>query len=209
MGNALLPIQTIPLSNFEADLKVMFDNCSQSTFIKTKVAKKLKLKGILVNYILVCTDGSEKEMRGFIYKLSLRDMSGEHHELEAIGIEKLSTAYAGVKVVNIKEAVKNNPACRSLTEVKLERTGGELDLLVGSDLAHLHPKAVAEVGSLSLLKSKFSTGWTMMGHHKDHLILMGRNKGVKASVCAVKRIRVADIFETNKQHGWHQRSTIS
>ena len=110
MGNALLPIQTIPLSNFEADLKVMFDNCSQSTFIKTKVAKKLKLKGILVNYILVCTDGSEKEMRGLIYKLSLRDMSGEHHELEAIGLEKLSTAYAGVKVVNIKEAVKNNPA---------------------------------------------------------------------------------------------------
>ena len=115
--------------------------------------------------------------------------------MEAIGLEKLSTAYAGVKVVNIKEAVKNNPACRSLTEDKLGRTGGELDLLVGSDLAHLHPKAVTEVGSLSLLKSKFSTGWTMMGHHKDHLILIGKSKGVKANVCAVKRIKVADIFD--------------
>ena len=98
MGNALLPIQSIPLSNSKVQLRVMFDNCSQSTFIKTKVAKKLKLKGVLVNYILICTDGSEKEMQGLIYKLSLRDMSGEHHELEAIGIEKLSTHYAGAKV---------------------------------------------------------------------------------------------------------------
>ena len=35
----------------------------------------------------------------------------------------------------------------------------------------------------------------MMGHHKDHLILMSKNKGVKANVCAVKRIKVADIFD--------------
>ena len=80
MGETLLPIQMIPVTNKDVVIRVMFDNCSQSTFIKTKIAKKLKLKGILVNYILVCTDGSEKEMRGFIYKLSLRDMSGEHHE---------------------------------------------------------------------------------------------------------------------------------
>ena len=101
----------------------MFDNCSQSTFIKTKVAKRLKLKGILVNYILICTDGSEKEMQGLIYKLSLKDMSGEHHELEAIGIEKLSTHYAGAKVVNLMDPLKDVPACKSLTEEKLKRTG--------------------------------------------------------------------------------------
>ena len=204
MGNALLPIQTIPLSNFEADLRVMFDACSQSTFIRNNTAKMLKLKGVLVNYILVCTDGSEKEMKGFIYKLNLRDMSGHHHELEAIGLDKLSTAYTGVKVVNLREVFKENPLCRSLTEAKLERAGGELDLLVGSDLAHLHPKAVAEVGSLSLLKSKFSTGWTMMGHNKDHLILEGKNKGVKVNVCAVKNIKVAEIFD-NKRHKRHAR----
>ena len=67
--------------------------------------------------------------------------------------------------------------------------------MIGTDLAHLHPKGVAEVGSLSILKSKFSTGWTMMGHHRDHLVLTGKNKGVKVNVCAVKRIKVADIFD--------------
>ena len=196
MGDALLPIQKIPLSNFEAELRVMFDNCSQSTFIRTKTAKKLKLKGVLIDYILICTDGSERKMRGFLYKLSLRDMSGELHELEAIGINKLSTAYAGVKVVNLKKVLNNVPTCRSLTEDKLERESGELDLLIGSDLAHLHPKSVADVGSLSIMKSKFSTGWTMMGHHKDHLILTGKEKGVKANVCAVKKIKVTDFFDT-------------
>ena len=106
-------------------------------------------------------------MQGLIYKLSLKDMSGEHHELEAIGIEKLSTHYAGAKVVNLMKTLKDVPACKSFTEEKLKRTGGELDLLIGTDLAHLHPKGVAEVGSLSILKSKFSTGWTMMGHSLD------------------------------------------
>ena len=51
--------------------------------------------------------------------------------------------------------------CNSVTDVKLARTAGPVDLLVGSDLAHLHPKCVANIGKLSLMISSFVTGWTM------------------------------------------------
>ena len=195
MGEALLPIQMIPLSNFDADLRVMFDNCSQSTFILTKTAQRLGLKGILIHYILICTDGSKKKMKGYLYHLSLRDITGEKHEFEAVGIDKLSSSYSGLKVIGIKKKLKYLPNFRSLSDEKLTREGGELDLLIGSDLAQLHPKGVTDIDQLTIMRSKFSTGWTLMGHHKELVQLTSEDKGVKVNVCAVEKIKVAELFD--------------
>ena len=85
--------------------------------------------------------------------------------------------------------------CNSVTDVKLARTEGKLDLLIGSDLAHLHPKGVADVGKLSLMKSNFGTGWTLMGHNKEVIQFTGNQIGVRVNVCAVEKIKVSNLFD--------------
>ena len=195
MGETLLPIQMIKVSRSDVSIRVMFDNCSQSTFIHTKTAKKLNLKGVSVDYILICTDGTRKKMKGFIYKLKLRDIFGTDHEIEAIGLDKLSSVYCGLRVTNIRDKVDGLSICNSLTDSKLDREEGELDLLMGTDLAHLHPMSVANVDQLVLMRSMFSTGWTVMGHHKELVELESKQVGVRVNVCAVERIKVDKIFD--------------
>ena len=102
MGETILPIQMIPVSDKDVVIQVMFDNCSQSTFILTSTANKLGIKGIPISYILVCTDGTKKNMTGLLFKLNLKDIAGEYHELEAVGLDKISSIYPGIKVTNIK-----------------------------------------------------------------------------------------------------------
>ena len=75
MGETLLPIQMIPATEENIPIRVMFDNCSQSTFILNKTAAKLGIKGLPINYILVCTDGTKKPMTGHLYKFLIRDLS--------------------------------------------------------------------------------------------------------------------------------------
>ena len=190
MGESLLPIQMVPISNSNTMVRIMFDNCSQSTFILSSTARKLGLKGALVSYTLVCTDGSKNQMQGCWYKVSIRDISGEDHEIEAIGLDKLSSSYPGLKVMDIRKRVGNIQMCNSVTDEKLQREPGNLDILIGTDLASLHPKAITNVGQLTLLRSRFGTGWTLMGHSKEHVKMTSKNTGVKANVCAVERVKV-------------------
>ena len=97
--------------------------------------------------------------------------------------------------IDIRKIIQNLPSCRSVTDEKLGRGGGELDLLIGSDLAQLHPKAVVDIDQLTLMKSKFGTGWTLMGHHNDLVKLSTKEKGVRVNVCAVERIKIADLLD--------------
>ena len=91
-------------------------------------------------------------------------------------------------MTNIREKVDGFSPCNSVTDAKLERTGGQLDLLIGSDLSDLHPKGVKDVGKLTLMRSNFGTGWTLMGHNEDLIQLTGKQQGVKANVCAVENL---------------------
>ena len=195
MGETLLPIQIIPATEENVPIRVMFDNCSQSTFLLNKTAKKLGMKGVPISYILVCTDGSKKKMTGWLYKLSLKDLSCEYHEIEAVGLDTISSNYPGIKVTNIRAKVDGVPTCNSVTDKKLERTGGALDLLIGSDLSNLHPKGIKDVGKLTLMRSSFGTGWTLMGHNEELIQFTDKQKGVRVNVCAVQKIQVKKFFE--------------
>ena len=65
----------------------MFDNCSQTTFLSEYTAKKRKLRGMLVKYTLICTDGRQV---GRLYNIVLIDSSGKHIHIQAVGISNLS-----------------------------------------------------------------------------------------------------------------------
>jgi len=165
LGQTLLPGQSIPVEDGSMRIRVMFDNGSQSTFILNQTAQKLKLKGIPISYVLVCTDGERKKNEW----LSLIDGDGNTHFIEAVGLDKISSSFPSVKVFKVKAAIKQLlinlefSMYKSLTDKKLSRTDGQLDLLVGTDLSSLHPKGVFDIGKVTLMKSIFCTGWTLMG----------------------------------------------
>ena len=182
METTTLPIQNIPLANVNTTVRCMFDNCSQTTFIQNRTAQKLNIKGTPISFVLICTDGSEKPSNGYLYKLNLKDKNGYTHQIEAIGLHKLSTEYPAAKVFGVKKALNHlTHISSSLTDEKLSRDGGELDILMGTDLANLHPKTVANINHLVILQSLFGTGWTIMGHNEDHVQFIGEEKGCRVA----------------------------
>ena len=134
-------------------------------------------------------------MTGLLYKFLLKDLSCNYHEIEAVGLNTISSEYPGIRVTDIRSAVDGLSSCNSVSDSKLERTGGPLDLLIGSDLSNLHPKGVTDIGKLTLMRSNFGTGWTVMGHNKNLVKITGNQQGVRANVCAVERIKVKKFFD--------------
>ena len=197
IGQTLNPIIKVRVSQSNVVLNSLFDNCSQSTFLLNSVAKKLKLKGSMVNYVLICTDGSRTQKNGFIYNMQIKDVYGNSHHIEAIGIDKISSSYSAVKVVNVKRALSSNMKCKLLTDDKLSRDGGEIQLLVGTDVASLHPEKITNIKDLVIMSTIFGNGYTMMGHHEKHVKLKDAKMESKVLVTAVENIRKVEEVACN------------
>ena len=82
-----------------------------------------------------------------------------------------------------------------LSAALLPKKRGELDLLIGTDLSALHPHAVANIDNLTLMKGMFGNGWTIMGHHSQHVQLLDNNEGVKVNFCSVERVTFSEQIE--------------
>ena len=116
----------------------MSDNCSQNTFILEATARKLNCHGNRISYVLVCTDGSRSKKSGWLYNVCLLDKDGAIHEVQAIGIDTLSSAFPGFKLKNIKKKINQEYYnCKDLTEAKLSRPSLAVDMILGTDLASL------------------------------------------------------------------------
>ena len=102
MGKALLPVQDVD-TNAGYQLRTMFDNCSQSTFLSESTARKRKMHGTPIKYTLVCTDGREEQKTGKLYNLVLVDSDGKFLHIQAVGIDKLSGKFSAVKVWGLRK----------------------------------------------------------------------------------------------------------
>ena len=96
---------------------------------------------------MVCTDGREEPKIGKLYNLVLVDKERRQLHIQAIGIDKLSGTFSKVKVTGIEKCFDSQ-----ITNEDLAREKGNLDLLVGTDLAELHPVPVETKGKLVLLR---------------------------------------------------------
>ena len=192
MGEAILPIQLVKVEGNNMELNTMFDNCSQNTFILDEAAQQLRLRNRNISFILVCTNGQKTKMRSRLYELTLIDVNGDHHSIQAIGLPELSSKYSGFNVINIKHDLQGMPECEELNEDKLSRAGGEIQLLVGSDVASLHPRQVGAVGDLVILLSLFGTGGCVMGHNHKHINMLDNHLGTRVQVS-----KAEDITEIN------------
>ena len=188
MGEAILPIQLVKVEGNNMELNTMFDNCSQNTFILDEAAQNLQLRSRNISFILVCTNGQKTRMRSRLYELTLIDVNGDQHSIQAIGLPELSSKYSGFKVINMKHEFQGMSECQELSEDKLSRAGGEIQLLVGSDVASLHPRQVGAVGDLVILLSLFGSGFTVMGHNHNHIKMLDNNLGTRVQVSKAEEI---------------------
>ena len=167
----------------------MSDNCSQNTFILEATARKLNCHGNRISYVLVCTDGSRSKKSGWLYNVCLLDKDGAIHEVQAIGIDTLSSAFPGFKLKNIKKKINQEYYnCKDLTEAKLSRPSLAVDMILGTDLASLLPVQCAKIKDLVIMKSKFGNGYTCMGHNKHHVTFIDKFSGTRANVCGAEDI---------------------
>ena len=190
IGSTLLPIISVKIQGSEAPLRVLWDNCSQSTFIRISVAEKLKLPGYPISFILICSDGTEKKKTGMKYKITLVDKENKKHEIEAIGLEQISNTYCSVKIIK-PVVVPDGQIKKFLGNCHLERSGGLVDILAGSDIARLHPVAVSTVDNLVVMKSMF--GWTMMGYNSDYVKVEDTKNLFRVNNCQVRSVERTTI----------------
>ena len=188
IGSTLNPIVMVRVANSESQLRVMWDNCSQSTFIRNSVAKKLKLKGEPISFILVCTDGTEKKTTGMKYQVVLIDKERNRHEIEAIGLETISNVYSGARLLK-PLVVYDEGRHKTLNNCDLQRTSGTLDILAGTDIASLHPHSHYSIDNLVIMKTIFGSGWTVMGHNSALIKISNPKMKFHVNVCQVKNIR--------------------
>ena len=186
VGQAVLPIQSVPISESKEPITVMFDNCSQNSFLLNDVARNLGLVGINISFVLICTNGSKTKMTSKLYRLTLVDRRGDNHNIEAIGLDNLSSKYPGFKIINLKKVLDSAPWGHAITEEKLSRNSGNIQLLLGNDVASLHPRDIMNEGELVIMQSLFGSGYTVRGHNSSHVMFTANFRGSRVGVSAVE-----------------------
>ena len=162
----LMNISYIPtVSGIEGKISKIvgfFDNGSTCSIIKNAVAEGLKLYGDPITLELGTVNATSR-LETKLYVVELLDTVGGRHLIKAFGLETLSGPLPTVHLDGIKhefsQEVQDNWE-------KFARPTGEMELLIGSEVAHLHPQHYETVGSVVVNKSIFGTGWLLNGAHE-------------------------------------------
>ena len=139
-----------------------FDDGSNCSIIKNSVAIKLGLWGESVTLELG-TMNATTTTKTKLYCVELVDMKGGRHLMKAFGLDKLS----GPLPTIVMDGIKFEFSVKIQNQWdKLARPEGEVDLLIGSEVAHLHPTHMETAGKMVVKQSKFGTGLVLNGGHK-------------------------------------------
>ena len=80
----------------------------------------------------------------------------------AMGVDKISSE---IEPANVESALKVFPQIPCLQSVR--QPSGKVDLLIGLNYLEVQPWEVARKGGLSLLESRFGTGYLLGGTHPE------------------------------------------
>ena len=98
-----------------------------------------------------------------LYAIELLDREGNRNIIKAFGIESITGSPATVEFGDIKQEF--SPEVQKHWDVLTSRPTDEVVLLVGSEVASLHPKFVEASGDLVVKRSVFGGGWVFNGTH--------------------------------------------
>ena len=113
----------------------------------------------MIKLSLVTVGAQTTQIQTKIFSVFLKDLDGVEVEVEAIGLERISTLIRGVNtkkaslILGIDEAEINRPV------------SGEIDMLIGLQYAAYHPAPVSSKGHLILYSNRFGT--TIGGSHPE------------------------------------------
>ena len=147
----------------EVQIVGFFDDGWNCSIIKNDLAKRLGLWGSPVTLELG-TVNATTAMETMLYCVELLDREGVRHLVKAFGLDSLSGPLPTITLGGIKHEF--SVAVRENWE-KLSRPEGEIELLIGSEVAHLHPVHYETVGRMVVKTTIFGSGWVLNGAHEN------------------------------------------
>ena len=165
-----------------------FDDGSNCSVIRKSLAEELGLWGEKCSLELG-TVNATTTIETKLYCVELVDISGKRHLIKAFGLDSISGVLQSVNLDNIKADF--SPAIKQSWDKLKRPSGREIDLLIGSEVANLHPVPLETVGRMVVKSSIFGTG----------LVLNGAHEGIKCNPveleCNIQIIR-SGCFRSNK-----------
>ena len=139
-------------------VNVLLDEGSDTTLIREDVAKKLKLTGAPRTLDVDAVGGLSSSVTSQKVRVKLRSVTGDNIFVEA------STMPMVTKPVPVVDWNQLRSRWRHLADLPLQRSGGQIDILLGLDYAHL--MAVMEArsgGDDEPIATRTRLGWVVRG----------------------------------------------
>ena len=136
-------------------MKVVWDSGAEHSLITHRKARELGLSGKPVSGPMTGVGNKVHWVTSKEYRVTITDLNGENHDIYCIGMDEIAGKIAEVDLGQISKLFPEY----DLTD--LRRPSGFMDMLIGGDHYDLHPRIVASVGKLQLLKSIF--GYSIRG----------------------------------------------
>ena len=193
----LLSMQSI--SSASGEMNCFFDDGSNCCLILHSSATRLGLRGEDVVMKLTTVNG-QSEAQSKVYSLNLIDTDNEVHNIKVFGVDWIAGAIEAVNIQGVKELFSSD--VQGLWDKVATRPSGEIELLLGSNHLGLHPSDLEAKGNLKVLKSKFGSGYVLVGSHPDikplHSVRHTShvNASVRATRLSFKSVR--DYFDSNE-----------
>ena len=144
-------------------INVFFDAGSTCSLILTSVAERYGLQGHEVK-VTIATVNGEKDRVTKLYVVELINQLGERKLVRALGMERISGKIPAICLDGVKHEFSTE--VQEVWDAVSQRPSGEVELLVGSEVAGLHPVAHETRGDMVVLKSQFGSGWAIYGSHE-------------------------------------------
>ena len=146
----------------EDKIRSFWDDGSTCSLVKNSAAERLQLRGEPITITIDTVNGLVERMTK-MYVVELVNKFGERVLVRAFGVEKISGVVTSVDVSGVRELFSKS--VQSKWSWLADRPEGEIELLIGSEMAGLHPDTLEKVGDLKVMKSQFGHGLLLTGRH--------------------------------------------
>ena len=155
---AMLPVITVKMSEKDNRYErgnVLLDSGAQISLICTNTAKSLGLRGKDVSITIKKVGGEEEVLATKVYQVPITSLeSGAKFTVKAVGIPQISDSIPQIDVGNMAKEI-------GITETKIYRESGPIDILIGIDHAYMHTGESKRFGSVVARHSPL--GWLLFG----------------------------------------------
>lgn len=126
---------------------ILLDSGAQLSLIRRETADSLGLKGRDISVNITKVGGAEETIKTKVYKVPIAAIDDKRrHSVKVIGIPCISDEIASIHTLRITE-------CLGLSNEKVRRGKGPVDLLIGIDHAHVHAGPTKQVEYLVISKT--------------------------------------------------------